>query len=312
MDKFLAVLQVVAPIFSAIALGMFARKKQILNPSEIRGLQQYVLNFGLPCVLFNSCLTADMGAEAVTSMALVLPLLVLSALWAFRARSGKFPYHNLPMLFAAQETGMLGIPLFITLFGESQAWRMGVLDLAQVPIAIPVMAILSSDAGESPTLKGILKKVFRSPLLIFSLLGLTLNLSGIGAWLDSVGVGPVITGATGFLAQPVSAAMLFSVGYNFSLGEGSRKAIAGVAMTHFVMLALACAAIQGLLFLVPDADILTRWAILLYCALPASYIAPSLGRSEEDRTVASSVCSVLTLVALGIFCLIAALILTLD
>lgn len=307
MDKLLSVLQVVAPIFTAIALGIFARKKQIISSRENQGLQQYVLNFGLPCVLFNSCLTADLGAEAVTSMALVTPLLLLSTLWAFRARKGRFPFHNLPMLFSAQESGMLGIPLLITLFGESQAWRMGVLDLAQVPVAIPVMAILSSNAGESPTLSQIIKKVFRSPLLLMSLLGLTLNLSGAAAWLDSTGAGPVITGATGFVAQPVSAAMLFSVGYNFSLGEGNRKSILGVAMAHLGMLTAFCLVIQGLLFLVPDVDVLTRWTVLLYCALPASYIAPSLGRTEEDRTVASSVCSVLTVVTLVIFCLIAAL-----
>lgn len=307
MDKLLSVLQVVAPIFTAIALGIFARKKQIISSRENQGLQQYVLNFGLPCVLFNSCLTADLGAEAVTSMALVTPLLLLSTLWAFRARKGRFPFHNLPMLFSAQESGMLGIPLLITLFGESQAWRMGVLDLAQVPVAIPVMAILSSNAGESPTLSQIVKKVFRSPLLLMSLLGLTLNLSGAAAWLDSTGVGPVITGATGFVAQPVSAAMLFSVGYNFSLGEGNRKSILGVATAHLGMLTVFCLVIQGLLFLVPDVDVLTRWTVLLYCALPASYIAPSLGRTEEDRTVASSVCSVLTVVTLVIFCLIAAL-----
>lgn len=307
MDQLLAVLQVVAPIFTAVALGVLARRKQLLTPEENRGLQQYVLNLGLPCVLFNSCLTAQMGAEAVTSMAMLIPLLLLSALWAFRARKGKHPYHNLPMLFAAQETGMLGIPLLITLFGESQAWRMGVLDLAQVPIAIPVMAILSSNAGENPTLSDILKKVFRSPLLLTSVLGLILNLSGIGAWLDGIGVGPVITGATGFVAQPVSAAMLFSVGYNFSLGEGNRKAILRIALTHLGMLALFCLAMQGMLFFVPDVDVLTRWTILLYCALPASYIAPSLGRTDEDRTVASSVCSVLTVLTLVIFCLIAAM-----
>lgn len=306
MDQFLAVLEVVAPIFTAVALGILTRRKQIIKPEEIRGLQQYVVKFGLPCVLFNSCLTAQMGAEAVTTMALVTPLLLCSALWAFRARRAKYPYHNLPLLFAAQETGMLGIPLIITLFGESQAYRMGVLDLAQVPIAVPIIAILSANAGESPTLAQILKKVIRSPLLIVSMLGLVLNLSGIGAWLDGVGIGQAITGSTGFLAQPVSAAMLFSVGYNFSLGDGDRKAILRLCGLHFVMMALIGLVIQGLLFLVPDVDAMTRWTILLYSALPPSYMAPTLGRSEADRTVASSVCSVLTISALAVFCVIAA------
>ena len=53
---------------------------------------------------------------------------------------------------------------------------------------------------------------------------------------------------------------------------------------------------------------MTRWALLLYCMLPGSYLAPSLGRSEEDYTVASGVCSILTVVSLLIFCVMAAMV----
>ena len=47
--------------------------------------------------------------------------------------------------------------------------------------------------------------------LIMSLLGLGLNLSGIGNWLDQIGIGGIITETTGFLSQPISAMMIFSV-----------------------------------------------------------------------------------------------------
>ena len=76
--------------------------------------------------------------------------MLLGALWAFRYGRKKFPYHNLPQLFCAQESGMLGIPLFMILFGADQAYRMGVLDLAQAVVAYPVIALLSADTGENP------------------------------------------------------------------------------------------------------------------------------------------------------------------
>ena len=44
----------------------------------------------------------------------------------------------------------------------------------------------------------------------------------------------------------------------------------------------------------------------LFCALPGSYLAPGLGRTEEDITVASGVCSLLTAVTLVVFCVISA------
>lgn len=307
MENIITVIQVIAPIFLAIFLGVLARKKALLTPEENRGLQQFVIKFALPCVLFNSCLTAEIGAESVSSMALVLPLILLGTVLSFRWRKKWFPYHNLPMLFAAQETGMVGIPLFVILFGADQAYRMGVLDLTQAVTAYPIIAILTADPGENPTPGAIVKKVFSSPLLIMSLLGLALNLTGVGAWLDSVGIGGIITSCTGFLAQPVSAVMIFSVGYNFSLAKGSRGAVFRLSAFHFAVFAGFCLLIQGALFLVPGVDALTRWAILLYCALPASYLAPGLGRSEEDYTIASGVCSVLTVVCLAVFCCIAAI-----
>ena len=305
MEKFLNVLSVVAPIFVSILLGFLAKKRCWVTPEGVQGFQSFVMKIGLPCVVFNSCLTADMGAEAVSSMALVLPLMILSTLWAFRARKKQLPFYNLPQLFCAQETGMLGIPLFMVLFGADQAYRVGVLDLTQAVTAYPVIAILSSGAGENLSVSQIAKKVVASPLMIMSMLGLALNLSGAGDWLEAVGVADVITESTGFLSQPVSALMIFSVGYNFSLAKDSRRAVYKISAIHFAVFAVFCVIIQLGLCLVPNVDALTRWAILLYCFLPASYLAPALGRSEADFTMASGVCSVLTVTALIVFCLMA-------
>ena len=241
-------------------------------------------------------------------MVMVIITVAVSTFWAFLAGKKRFPYHNLPQLFAAQETGMLGIPLFMILFGVDQAYRIGVLDLAQAVICYPVIAILSADAGENPSVSQIVKKVVTSPFLIMSLLGLTLNLTGIADWLNSIGIGGVITECTSFLTQPVSAMMIFSVGYNFSLNKDNRQVIFKIAGIHFAFFALCGLAAQGILLLIPGVDALTRWAMLMYCTLPASYLAPTLGRSEEDYAMASGVCSILTIVSLAVFCVMAAMV----
>lgn len=307
MDRLFTVAQIVLPIFAAILLGILARKKQWVTAENIQGFQTFVMKIGLPCAIFNSCLTARIGAESITSMALALPTVFLGAVWAFRFGRKKFPYHNLPQLFSAQETGMLGIPLFMLLFGADQAYRMGILDLTQSVVAIPVIAILSSDAGENPSASMVVRKVLSSPLMIMSLLGLSLNLSGAGKWMEDMGILGMVTETTGFLSQPISALMLFSVGFNFSMAKGSRKAIFQISALHFGVFALFALLIQGALLLIPGVDELTRWAVFLYCMLPGSYLAPSLGRSAEDYTMASGVCSVLTVVSLTVFCVIAAM-----
>ena len=213
----------------------------------------------------------------------------------------------MPQLFSAQESGMLGIPLFMTLFGAAQAYRMGVLDLAQAVVAIPVISILSANTGENPSPGYVIKKVFQSPLLLMSLLGLFMNLTGIMDMLHGIGVGNIITECTGFLAQPVSAAILFCVGYNFSLSQENRKQVFELCALHFFVFAMICAAIQGVLCLVPAVEPETRWAVLLYCALPGSYLATGLARTREESTIAANVCSILTVVCLMIFSVIAVL-----
>ena len=308
MDQLITVAQVVLPIFVAIFLGMLAKKKSMISPEGIGGMQQFVMNFGLPCVVFNSCYSADIGAESLSSMGMVLVCVLASTLWAYRARKRQFPYHNFPMLFAAQETGMLGIPLFMILFGAEQAYRVGLLDLTQAVTAFPTIALLSANTGENPTPGQIVKKVAASPLMLMAVLGLVLNLTGLARWLDATGIGGILTESTSFLTQPVSAMMIFSVGYNFSLEKGNRSAIFRIATIHFVMYVIFGVLIQLGLSLMPNVDPLTRWATLLYCAMPASYLAPSLGRTEEDRVVASGVCSILTVVSLAIFCVMAAVV----
>lgn len=306
MDRILTIVQIIAPIFVTLYLGLLSKKKSLMSAEGIQGFQQFVMNFGLPCVLFNSCLTANVGAESLFSMLLVLPFLLIGCFWAFGPGKKHFPYHNLPMVFCSQETGMLGIPLFIVLFGAAESYRIGMLDLTQALTAIPTIAILSASAGDQPSKTQIAKKVFTSPLMLMSLLGLALNLSGTGKWLDDVGILPIINETTQFLSAPISTMMIFSIGYNFSFAPGNRKAITKLCMVHFLWFLAVCGIVQLGLSLVGNVDSLTRWAVLLYCTLPASYLTPSLGRTETDSSVASGVCSVLTVVSLLIFCIIAA------
>jgi len=307
MENALSVLQVILPILVCIGLGVLARKKELMTPEQNRGIQQFVLKFCIPCVLFNSCLEAQIGPESITSMVMLLPVLLLSSLWAFRAGRKRYPYHNFPMLFAAHETGMLGLPLCMILFGAGEAYRMGILDMTQGLISIPVMVILSADTGKNASVAEILKKVLLSPMLIMSVLGFALGLSGAKNWLDSIGIGSLITGTTSFLAQPVSAAMLFSIGFNFNLRSGNRGKILRIAALNAAFFAVACLVMQGVLCLLPQVDAMTRWVVLLYCTLPASYLAPSLSRTQEENTIASGVCSVLTVLTLVSFCIIAIL-----
>lgn len=307
MEKFFSVAAVIAPIFITVYLGMVARKKALITPEGVQGLQQFVLNMALPCLIFNSILTAKVGAESLAIMGMLFPFVLGVTLWAFRKGMKKYPYKNLPMIFGAQESGMLGVPLFLILFGSANVYHMVILDLTQAIVGHPTIAIVSCDAGDSPKPGEILKKVFTSPLVIACLIALGLNLSGAGTLLLESGIGQVVTEVTTFLGQPVSTLMIFSVGYNLSLSAENRGEVLKLCLLRLTIFSVIAGVLQLLLCLIPNITALTRWAMLLYCLLPASYIAPSLGKTEQERTIASGVSSLLTVVTLAVFCTIAAL-----
>ena len=276
MEKLLHVAMIVLPILFCAALGMTARAKQLITPAQING-------------------------ESLGSMAIAGGFSLVGALLAFRVRKKMLPYSNLPLLACSMETGMLGIPLTILLFGSAQAYRMGVLDLAQSFVCIPVISILSADAGATPSPAKLLKKVMASPLMICSLAGLALNLLGIRAWLETVGILPIITACISFVSDPISALMLFCVGFNFSFTKADRAAIFKVSGAHLLLHLAFAGAAQLLLGLFPSVDPMTRWVMLLYFTLPGSYLSPALGKTEKEQMVISSACSLLTLFCLVVF-----------
>ena len=305
MEKLLHVAMIVIPILFCASMGILARAKNLMAQEQIEGLPQFAVRFALPCVLFNSCLTAQISGESVGSMAIAFAFSLTGAVLAFVVRKKQLPYSNLPLLGCSMETGMLGIPLTILLFGASQAYRMGVLDLAQSFICIPVISILSADTGNSPSMGKLMKKVITSPLMLCSLSGLVLNLIGIRAFLDSIGVLAIISECAGFIGQPVSALMLFCVGYNFSFTREDRVAIFKVCGAHMGLHLLFAGAAQLLLCLFPSVDPATRWVMLLYFTLPGSYLTPALGKTKKEQEIISSACSLLTLFCLLVFSFIA-------
>ena len=307
MEKVLSVIQVLAPIFLAVGMGIFARNRNALAPAEIEGIQRFVVKFCLPCLIFRSCLTADITAQTISSMLLLPPIQIVGVLWAFRARRKRFPYHNLPFLYVCKETGMMGIPLFMILFGQSQAYRMGILDIAQAPISFVIIGILSADSGTGTSSKAVLKKIVTSPLMILGVLGMVLNVTGVWSAVEIAGFSGIVLDSISFLSEPVSAVMLFCVGYNFTLNKESCGEVLGLSAIHVGYFALAGVAVQGLLCFVPGVDAMTRWAAALYFLLPASYLTPGMGREQKDYKVASGVCSVTTILTLAVFCVFAAL-----
>ncbi len=305
MEKLITVLETILPIAAAMLAGFLIRKKNILSLEGVQGMQNFACKIGLPCLMFRSCYTAEFSPQTLVSMAVVLPtalLLLLISLLLVRRR-GATP--SLPLYLATKEGGMLGMPLFLILFGEDQIFRMASLDVSQLFVAILTISIVS--AGASLSSKELLRRVFTSPLMLAALTGLILNLTGLRTLLTPSGVDLLITTTADFFCAPISCIILVTIGYTFSLRQCAQGGALKLCAAMWAVFAAQCLLIQGLLSLVPDTVAETRWAVLLFCALPPTFMAPSISR-EEDRAVAAGVCSICTVMTMAVFFLITLLI----
>ena len=117
---------VTIPFFALVLLGYVAAQRRVLPESAIAGLNAYVLYFALPCILFRFGASLPfaqlidpwlVGVYAVCAV-LVVALTVWLALAqgldlknaAFSALVGAFP-----------NSGFMGVPLLVALFGEAAA-----------------------------------------------------------------------------------------------------------------------------------------------------------------------------------------------
>lgn len=305
MPMLMEVLEVILPILAPILLGAVLRRKQTISYEGISGMETFVMRYGIPCMLFHAYLTCSFSREVVAGMAAVFCLTLALAVLAFRMRrTARWNYHNLPMLFSITEGG-LGVPLFLILFGLEQTFRIASLDLAQTLIGVPIISILSADEASQVRGKDILRRIASVPVAIAMVLGLAMNFSGLGAALEPSGVTSLITAVTSAIAEPVSALMLLCVGYEFQISKENRRNVLQMTGCFLGVRIVFCAAIQGLLCLLPSVQPITRWAVLLFCFLPPSYLSVNLGRTQRDNAFAASVCSISTFATLVVFCIIA-------
>lgn len=306
MEKVISVLEILLPIAAAMGLGVLARRRGILSPAGAQGLQDFAAKFGLPCLLFNSCYQSDFGPETAASMAMITPLMLLFSITGFAlCRRGKAA--TFPLVLGTKEGGMLGVPLFLVLFGQEQVFRMIAMDVAQIVIAVPTICIVASMATNRLSAGAIARRTLTSPLLLAALSGLVLNLTGIRTLLDSTGVGGLVTETMSFLCSPVGAVILFCIGYTFSLEEIRRGGVLKTCLVFWGMFAAMCVVLELALFLVPGTTMETRWAVVLFTMLPPTFMMPTLGRTREETAYGSGVCSLCTVGTLVVFCVIAVL-----
>mgnify|MGYP002821251469 CR=1 FL=1 len=119
-----AVLSIVLPIFGLIALGVVGGKTRLFPEAAVNGLNNFVLYFAVPVLLFRTVVRAEPLAYLNMDVAyayylgsfVMLGAAMLFGRSVFALRAGEQASFAMGSMFA--NTSLLGIPLIFAAFGE--------------------------------------------------------------------------------------------------------------------------------------------------------------------------------------------------
>jgi len=211
----LSVLQVTFPFFALVLAGYLATRRRLLPVSAIAGLNAFVLNFALPCMLFrfgaNTPLVQLLDVR-LAGIYLVAGLLIVTAtVWL--ARRSRIAWNDAAfgaLVAAFPNSGFMGVPLLVALLGAQAAGPVIVtlvLDLVLISsLCIALSRLDTADLhGAEQAAARALKGVASNPMPWSILLGAVF--SGAGWQLP----GPLMQ-TLGLLADAASPVALFTIG----------------------------------------------------------------------------------------------------
>jgi malonate transporter and related proteins len=213
-------LNLTIPVFVVIAIGWIAARKGIVPDAAVSGLNAYVFNFGVPCLVIGTFARQPFG-ELVEPLFLASWLVAGLAVFGLSALLTRLLFREGPgeMALMGQgaaigNIGFIGLPLMLEAFGPKGAGPLAAALVVDLVLIIP-MSILILEARKGGAGSGVskalaaLKGAMINPFLLSILAGIAVSLSGITL------PGP-IDRTIGFLGAAAAPTALFALGMSLA------------------------------------------------------------------------------------------------
>lgn len=299
---------VMLPVAAALLLGLFSKKKGIVDERGLEGIKRLVMNFCLPAVLFGAFYAAEIDGRffiiaATLFVACILGLLAGRLLVRLFPRLGGL----FPFITAGFEAGMMGYGLYTMLFGAENLPYFAMVDLGQVLFVFTVyMALLNKRKGKSTV--DTVREMVTSPVFLAIALGLVFALSGLGGRLKESAAGPAVGALLSYISAPTGMLMIFVVGSGLRLErESALRAFLSVALRTALMAGLCALSLAVLRMLIPLSASL-YWAVILMFSLPAPFVLPVFSQAGSQDAYLSGALSIGAVFSLAAFAIISVLV----
>lgn len=280
------------------------QKKDILNRGGVDALRKLAVDITLPAVLFSAFATADYSPRNMLIPLLTFLLCIAALLLGILFKKLlKCDSLLMPYLMTGFEAGMLGYGLFALLYPGQSSSSFAIIDLGQVLFVFTLYKGMLMGKGST---KELVRQAFSSPVLWAIIVGMFFGITGLYSALEPSGVASVIDKLAEFIAAPTSCLILISIGYDLEFkGTPWKRVLSYTGMRFTIMaliLALSVSVNRQLL-----GGIMHEGALVLMMILPAPYVLPIFTDAESERTDIASTLSVMTLLSLVLFSIMAAM-----
>ncbi len=209
------ILSLVIPFFAVIGCGYLGAR--LIGEAGQRGINNLVLYFALPALLFSLMARADLAARfevdfvaGYTTVSLVLFALTCLAikLW-LKPRRGEMAVYSVASVYG--NTGYMGIPIVVVMLGQAATVPTVVALIIDLAVMVPLTAaIIESDdprrnKGVLHGALGALRGTAGNPLILASALGAGWSLVGLP-------MPQVLGGFLDLLGQAAAPCALFAMG----------------------------------------------------------------------------------------------------
>lgn len=216
-------------------LGYFMKKIKILKEEDGNTLLKMAFYIFLPAILFQSIRKIDFTPGYLAyPLIILLVQMTVSGIALVYLKSKKTDTERMKIIagfFAMANIGFL-YPFYISIFGDDNVWRLGLLDFGN---SIFIYAISYSYIVGAERKRDLAKKIFFAPGIVALVLALACNLAGIKFFAPIEEFLNQLGNLTGF-------SMLFSLGLFFNFRPSELKDSFKIVFTkEIVKLALLIA-----------------------------------------------------------------------
>ena len=209
----------IAPLFVFMMLGYYFKKKNYLSPSSTKQINSLVFRYFLSIMCAETIYKANLREDVELLPVLVVAIGIIGIFlisWLIIPRFVK-DKTQIPVMIqgiSKSNYAILGIPIAQSICGADNIGIVSVIAVILVPLNNCISAfIFEKYTGNATSVPKLLLNIIKNPLVVGSLIGLILNLTGvrIPSWIMTG-----IVAKLGALATPLS---MIALGASFEFSQ---------------------------------------------------------------------------------------------